>query len=292
MYSSSAPKRLASQSRSRSSGLRSPSALACCASRAETGKISGLKPSRRSMFSLDEARSPRRPPASSRSRSILLMMTTIFLPHSRIASMNSRSLSVNGRSAEVTKRTRSERGTNCWVRCSCSRMIALVPGVSTTVISSRKSAGKVAHDDAVRVHGHRRLGVAVAEQVDDRGGRGDAFRHDLGADQGVDEGGLAGVELADDDQQEERGQVLGRVGRRRPGPRRWRDTRQDRASRSRRASSSVRSSCCCSVRMAPLSPVSRLRLRPGGRCLGPSPASPLARCSRPKTAASRYLRQA
>ena len=69
------------------------------------------------------------------------MMTTIFLPHSRIAAMNSRSLSVKGRSAEVTKRTRSERGTKCWVSASCSRMMALVPGVSTTVISSRKSAG-------------------------------------------------------------------------------------------------------------------------------------------------------
>ena len=55
MYSSSGPKRLASQSRSRSSGLRSPSAFACCASSAETGKTSGVKPSRRSMFSLTKS---------------------------------------------------------------------------------------------------------------------------------------------------------------------------------------------------------------------------------------------
>ena len=55
----------------------------------------------------------------------------IFLPHSWIWAMNSRSDSVKGRSAEVTKRTRSERGTKRWVRASCSRMMALVPGVST-----------------------------------------------------------------------------------------------------------------------------------------------------------------
>ena len=51
MYSSSGPNRLASQRRARSSGLRSPSAFACCASSDETGNTSGLKPSRRSMFS-------------------------------------------------------------------------------------------------------------------------------------------------------------------------------------------------------------------------------------------------
>ena len=90
---------------------------------------------------LDEARSPAGPTLRSRRRSTLLTMMTIFLPHSRISAMNSRSLSVNGRSAEVTKRTRSERGTNRSVSCSCSRMMALVPGVSTTVISSRNSAG-------------------------------------------------------------------------------------------------------------------------------------------------------
>ena len=38
----------------------------------------------------------------------------------------------------------------------------------------------------------------------------------VGADQGVDEGGLAGVELADDDEQEERRQLLGRALHRLP----------------------------------------------------------------------------
>ena len=38
---------------------------------------------------------------------------------------------MNGRSAEVTNSTRSARGTNSAVSRSCSRMMALVPGVST-----------------------------------------------------------------------------------------------------------------------------------------------------------------
>ena len=146
---------------------------------------------------------------SSRSRSTLLMTTTIFLPQSRIDSMNARSLSVNGRSAEVTKRTMSERGTNCWVSCSCSRMMALVPGVSTMVISSRNSAGysRTMTPSACMVT----AGIgSVAQQVDDRGRRRHALRHHLRPDEGVDEGGLAGVELADDHQQEERDQVLRR----------------------------------------------------------------------------------
>ena len=71
------------------------------------------------------------------------MTTTIFLPQSRMLSRKSRSLSVNGRSAEVTKRTRSERGTKSRVMVSCSRWMALVPGVSTTLISLRSSTGAV-----------------------------------------------------------------------------------------------------------------------------------------------------
>ncbi len=55
--------------------------------------------------------------------------------------MNPRSVSVNGRSAEVTKNTRSERGMNSAVIVSCSRMIALVPGVSTMRISRSRSMG-------------------------------------------------------------------------------------------------------------------------------------------------------
>ena len=43
MYSSSGPNRLASQSRARSSGLRSPSAFACCASSDETGNRLGTE---------------------------------------------------------------------------------------------------------------------------------------------------------------------------------------------------------------------------------------------------------
>ena len=56
---------------------------------------------------------------------------------------NARSLSVNGRSAEVTNSTRSERGTNSRVSASCSRRTALVPGVSTMLISRSSSTGAV-----------------------------------------------------------------------------------------------------------------------------------------------------
>ncbi len=65
------------------------------------------------------------------------------MPHSRITPRNWRSLSVNGRSADVTKSTRSERGTKSAVIASCSRMTALVPGVSTIAIWRRNSTGAV-----------------------------------------------------------------------------------------------------------------------------------------------------
>ena len=66
---------------------------------------------------------------------------TIFLPHSRITSRKPRSVSVNGRSAEVTNRTKSARGTKSVVIASCSRKMALVPGVSTMWISRSISTG-------------------------------------------------------------------------------------------------------------------------------------------------------
>ena len=73
--------------------------------------------------------------------SILFTTNTIFLPHSRICSRKPRSLSVNGRSALVTNSTRSARGTKSRVSSSCRRMMALVPGVSTTLSSRSSSAG-------------------------------------------------------------------------------------------------------------------------------------------------------
>ncbi len=125
-----------------------------------------------------------------------------FLPHPRTCSRNTRSVSVKGRSAEVTNSTRSERGTNSDVIASCSRMIALVPGVSTMWISRRISAGAV-------MTCRRRLAdlplerLAVLQHVDLRRRRRHAFLGDLAADQRVDEGALAGVELADDHQEEQ-----------------------------------------------------------------------------------------
>ena len=127
---------------------------------------------------------------------------TTFLPQPRIASRNARSVSVNGRSAEVTNRTRSARGTNSVVRRSCSRMIALVPGVSTMWMSWRKSTGAVTDADA-RAQDLGRGRVAVADEVNLRGRRRHAFVEDRAAEQRVDERALAGVELADDDEEEE-----------------------------------------------------------------------------------------
>ena len=74
-------------------------------------------------------------------RSILLTTRTIFFPHSRMRVRNWCSLSVNGRSALVTKSTRSLRGTNSSVISWWRWMMALVPGVSTRLISCSHSIG-------------------------------------------------------------------------------------------------------------------------------------------------------
>ena len=134
--------------------------------------------------------------------SILLTTTTIFLPHSRICSRKARSLSVNGRSAEVTNSTRSELGTNSRVIASWWRSMALVPGVSTMLISRSSSQRRRHHLDAAEADRalHR---LAVLEQVDVGGGGGDPLFEELLAEQGVDEGAFAGVELAGHHQQEQ-----------------------------------------------------------------------------------------
>ena len=110
--------------------------------------------------------------------SILLTTMTIFLPQSRMPWRKARSLSVNGRSAEVTKRTMSERGTNSRVIASCSRWMALVPGVSTMLMSWSSSTGAVMTSSAVSsgVAGDR---GAVLDDVDAGGGGGDPLLQDL-----------------------------------------------------------------------------------------------------------------
>ena len=133
MKRSSASKRLADHS------AGSP-CLARPASRALTGKIGGFVPSAFCAASPTKVNTSSSSEARSK-MSILLTMTTTFFPHARIAAMNARSVSVNGRSADVTNSTKSARGTNSVVRRSCSRMIALVPGVSTMWMSLRKSTG-------------------------------------------------------------------------------------------------------------------------------------------------------
>ena len=104
------------------------------------------------------------------------MTMTTFLPQPRTCSRNARSVSVNGRSAEVTNRTRSDRGTNSAVIASCSRMIALVPGVSTMWISRRIGRGGDDVQDGFADLPLER--VAVLQHVDLRGRRRDAFLGD------------------------------------------------------------------------------------------------------------------
>ena len=138
------------------------------------------------------------------------MTTTIFLPQSRMTARNWRSLSVNGRSAEVTNSTRSDRGTKSAVIASCSRITALVPGVSTMAISRRNSTGAVMTcrwSDPF----HARRAIAELQQVDLRRRRRDALDEDGGPEQRVDEGALAGVELADDDDEEQLVELLDRA---------------------------------------------------------------------------------
>ena len=118
----------------------SPACFARSACRLDTGKTSGVNPS--SPLALSEMKVTTSATSPGRSKmSTLLRTTTIFLPQSRMLCRKARSLSVNGRSAEVTKRTRSERGTNSRVSASCSRRTALVPGVSTMLISRSRPTG-------------------------------------------------------------------------------------------------------------------------------------------------------
>ena len=146
--------------------------------------------------------------------SILLTTMTIFLPQSRIVSMNARSVSVNGRSADVTNSTRSARGTNSVVSRSCSRMIAFVPGVSTIWMSRSSSAGAVITRMPFGVDAVGRA-VAVSQHLDLCRRRRDPFCEDRLAEQRVDERALPGVELADDDQQEQLVELADRRGERR-----------------------------------------------------------------------------
>ena len=85
--------------------------------------------------------SPGSAPLLSSSMSALFSTTTTFLPHSVIFFMNTRSLSEIGRSVDVTKSSRSQRGTMASVISACAAMMAFVPGVSTSVTSSSHSTG-------------------------------------------------------------------------------------------------------------------------------------------------------
>ena len=187
--------------------------LARRAARALTGKISGVVPSKLGAFSLTKASTWSRSALFCR-MSILLIRMTTFLPQSRILSRKTRSLSVKGRSAEVTNSTRSERGTNWEVITSCWRMIALVPGVSTMLMSVRNSTGKVQTDwfssMIVPVWLSRNARFDLG-----RGGRDPLLQQAL-PQEGVDQGAFAGVELTDDHQQEEFIQLLDGLTQRLP----------------------------------------------------------------------------
>ena len=233
--------------------------------------------------------------------STLLRTTTIFLPHSRICPRKARSLSVNGRSAEVTKSTRSARGTNSRVIASCSRMMALVPGVSTMVISRSSSAGSGDHVERRSTRLALQL-LAVAQQVDPRGGGRDPFVEHLVPEQGVDEGALAGVELAGDDQQKQLVELRGRLLQRRLILRRRIEPRQRLAQLRQQPAVSARISSCPlsrirrSMGFSPLVPAleddstRRAGAKPGHRNTSPPapshrpPAQPRERGERPEVA--------
>ena len=176
--------------------------LARSASFALTGKISGLNPSSDCALVGDEARDLGDLRLASR-MSILLTTSTTFLPQPRTCSRNARSVSVKGRSAEVTNRTRSERGTNSAVMRSCSRMTALVPGVSTMWMSRRSGAGAVMTCRSgiarpVRSGVSPYCSTLICAVVGVTPSSTIAL-----PTQRVDERALAGVELADDDEQEQ-----------------------------------------------------------------------------------------
>ncbi len=70
------------------------------------------------------------------------------------------------------------------------------------LMSWRRSTGAVTPVEG-RLEGFAGDLGAVLDEVDAGGGRGDPLFEDLAAEQGVDEGALAGVELAGDDEEEE-----------------------------------------------------------------------------------------
>ena len=80
--------------------------------------------------------------------------------------------------------------------------MALVPGVSTMRISRSSSTGRL-DDEQVGLADGLLGKVAVLEHGNDGGRRRHALLHQRLADQRVDERALAGVELADHDEQEQ-----------------------------------------------------------------------------------------
>ena len=114
-----------------------------------------------------------------------------LLPQSRICCRKARSDSLKGRSALVTKRTRSLRGTKCSVNSWCWRMTALVPGVSTRLTSCSQGTGRPRTGHAA-VGAGMRGGFAMADEDQLAGGGHDAFGQVVAAEEGVDDGALAG----------------------------------------------------------------------------------------------------
>jgi hypothetical protein len=146
--------------------------------------------------------------------STLLTTTTIFLPHARTRSRK-RPLAlgegaVGGGGEEHQVGARHE--------AVGDRLVASIEGVGAGCVD----------EGEVREQRQRRrsllqpllerapsVGVAVAEQVDAGGRRRHSLLEHGAAEEGVDEGALAGVELADDDEQEELVELTDRLGERR-----------------------------------------------------------------------------
>ena len=133
----------------------------------------------------------------------MLITTTIFLPQFLMASRNARSdlgeRPVGGGHEQHEIRAAARTRV---VSRSCSRKIALVPGVSTMVSSLSSETGALM-TSAPDVSAPRCGAAPVPQDLQLRRRRRDALFEDPGAHERIHECALAGVELADDDEQEE-----------------------------------------------------------------------------------------
>jgi len=98
------------------------------------------------------------------------------------------------------KSTRSERGTNCEVRVSCSRTMAFVPEYRPC--SCFSEIPLESKNDLTIVNHGSLLSLTVSQNLDFSGRRGHPFFQKLFSQQGIDHRALPRIELSNRDQQE------------------------------------------------------------------------------------------